>query len=107
MTIAVPSFERKAMRLGLQIVGVYLLIAIGGLLFVNLLHAILNCRTTTGIDLSCNLFGIEVGSPLVPLGTAVTFILYAWPLVALATSISLGLAAVFWLRRRITVRDGT
>jgi hypothetical protein len=104
--MAVPSLPRKAVRFGLRIAGVYLVVVISGLLFANLLHAMLNCRAVTGIDLTCTLFGIDVGSPLVPFGVAVTVILYVWPLVALVTAISFGLAAVSWFYGRMTAGSG-
>jgi len=104
MTMAAPSLTRRAVRFGLRLAGGYLAIVLGGLLFVNLLKAMLECRIATGIDLSCTLFGIDVGSPLIPIGTAVTLSLYAWPLVALATAISFLLAAAFWLDARFTKR---
>ena len=106
MTTAAPSLTRQALRFGLRIAGGYLVLVLAGLLFINLLKALLECRLATGIDLSCTLFGIDVGSPLVPLGAVVVWSLYAWPLVALTAAISFMLAAVFWLRARFASRGG-
>jgi len=104
MTMATPSLARRTVRFGLRIAGGYLVIVLGGLLFVKLLDAMLECRIATGIDLSCTLFGIDVGSPLLPIGTTVTLGLYAWPLVAMVTAMSFILAAAFWLDARLRPR---
>lgn len=89
------------MRFGLRIGGGYLLIMLGGLLLVRLSKTMLDCGVSGGIELSCTLFGVYAGSPLVSVEFVVTMILYAWPVVALVCAISFMLAAVFRLRGRI------
>jgi hypothetical protein len=92
------SFTRQALQVAGWVAGCYLGVMALGFALVFLLKALLECRIATGIELSCSLFGVGVGSPLVPLGTALMMGLYLWPLAALAVAISLLLAAVFWLR---------
>lgn len=97
MTTAVSSLARRAMRFGIRVAGAYLVITLGSVLLINLLRAMLDCRIKTGMDFSCTLFGVDVGSPLVSFGVALTLILYAWPLIALVIAVSFGLAAAFWV----------
>lgn len=97
----------QAMRFGIRTAGAYIVITLGSLLLINLLRAMLDCRIKTGIDLSCTLFGVDVGSPLVSFGVAATVILYAWPFVALVAAVSFGLAAAFWLHSRIRALSET